>query len=134
MKTPIDNTKMVKAYLNLRDARTKALRAFEEEDAKLKLKQELIEQHMLAFLNKHKTDSIKTPVGTFYKQEEIKPAGSDWTAIYDYIKDNDAFEMLERRVKKTFVQEYMDANDGAIPPGVTVHREYVVRVRRGDGK
>lgn len=129
-----DNTKMVTAYLRLRDTRTALLRKFEEEDGKLKSKQELLEMHMLQFLNSTGTDSVKTPIGTFYKQTEIKPAGADWQTIYEYIKDNDAFEMLERRIKKTFVQEYMEANDGAIPPGVTVHREYVVRVRRGDGK
>lgn len=130
----MDNEKMVKAYLNLRDARTALSREFDEADAKLKSKQELLESHMLTFLNANKMDSVKTGLGTFYRQTEIKPAGADWQAIYDYIRDNDAFEMLERRIKKTFVQEYMDANDGAIPPGVTVHREYVVRVRRGDGK
>ena len=111
-----------------------ARRAWEEADAKLKLKQEVIESAMLKFLIDNKMDSVKTPVGTFYRQEEIMPAGADWDLIYKFITDNDAFEMLERRIKKGFVKEYMETNNGSVPPGVTVHREYVVRVRRGGDK
>jgi hypothetical protein len=37
---------------------------------------------------------------------------------------------LEKRIKKTFVQEWMDAHEGTPPPGVNVYREFVVRVRR----
>lgn len=130
----VDNTKVVRAYIKLRDARDVARRAWEEADAKLKLKQEVIESAMLKFLIDNKMDSVKTPVGTFYRQEEIMPAGADWDLIYKFITDNDAFEMLERRIKKGFVKEYMETNGGSIPPGVTVHREYVVRVRRGSDK
>lgn len=130
----VDNTKVVRAYIKLRDARDVARRAWEEADAKLKLKQEVIESAMLKFLIDNKMDSVKTPVGTFYRQEEIMPAGADWDLIYKFITDNDAFEMLERRIKKGFVKEYMETNGGSIPPGVTVHREYVVRVRRGGDK
>ena len=46
------------------------------------------------------------------------------------MKQNDAFDALERRIKKTFVSEYMENNGGAIPPGVSVYRQYAVRVRR----
>jgi hypothetical protein len=38
--------------------------------------------------------------------------------------------MLERRFKKTFVKDYRESNEGAIPPGVSVMREFTVRVRR----
>jgi hypothetical protein len=51
--------------------------------------------------------------------------------FYGWIKDNDAFDALERRVKKTFVTEFMETHEGGLPPpGITVSREYVVRVRK----
>jgi len=127
----VDTKRLVSAYLKIRDAKNALVRAHEEEKAKLDSKLELVEQALLKFLNDHKMDSAKAGAATFYRQEEIIPAGSDWDRFYKWVVKHDAFEALERRIKKTFIKEYMEANDGAIPPGVTVHRSYAVRVRRG---
>lgn len=130
----VDTKRIVSTYLKVRDAKTALVRAHEEEKAKLDSKLELLEQALLKFLNEHKMDSARAGAATFYKQEDIIPAGSDWDRFYKWVRKEDAFEALEKRIKKTFVKEYMEANDGAIPPGVTVHRTYVVRVRRGGEK
>ena len=127
----MDVNKLTKAYVRLRDAKLELKKKFDEEEAKFKAKLELLEAQMLKFLNESKLDSVKTPSGTFYRQEEITHTGSDWQAFYDWIKENDGFEFLERRIKKTAIKEYMDANEGGIPPGVSVYREFSVRVRRG---
>ena len=127
----VDTKRLVSAFLKIRDAKTALTRKYEEEKADLDSKLELVEQALLKFLNDHKMDSAKAGAATFYRQEEIIPAGSDWDRFYKWVVKHDAFEALERRIKKTFIKEYMEANDGAIPPGVTVHRSYAVRVRRG---
>lgn len=126
----MDTAKMVKAFVKLRDARTALKREFEDKDNALKSKQELLEGQLLKFLNENEMESVKTPHGTFYRQEELTPTGADWDAFYKWIAQNDAFDALERRIKKTFIKEYMEMHSGGIPPGVSVYREYVVRVRR----
>lgn len=126
----MDNAKMVRVYLKMRDARTALKRQFEEDDTKIKAQMEKLEIAMLRHLQDSNSDSIRTDAGMFYRQEEVTPTGSDWDAFYQWVKDNDAFEALERRIKKTFVREYMETHNGGIPPGVSVYREYVVRVRR----
>jgi hypothetical protein len=122
--------KMVKAYIKLREQRSAIKKEFEEKDSVLKSKMEVIESAMLQQMNESGIESIKTAAGTFYRQEEVTPTGSDWDAFYSWVSANNAFEALERRIKKTFIKEYMETNSGAIPPGVSVYREYVVRVRR----
>lgn len=126
----MDLARVVKAYTNLRDARTALKREYDEKDAQFKEAQGRLEAHMLDFLQKNNMDSVKTEAGTFYRQEEIKPSASDWTSFYGWIKEHDAFDALEKRVTKTFIKDYMDAHDGGLPPGISVYREYVVRVRR----
>lgn len=126
----MDTSKMVRVYLKMREARTELKRQYEAQDSELKGKMEKLEVAMLRFLNENKIENVATPAGTFYKQEEVTPTGSDWEAFYDWVKRNDAFDALERRIKKTFVKEYMETNGGAVPPGVSVFREHVVRVRR----
>lgn len=127
---PVSLDRFAKAYVKLRDARSAAKKVWEEADLALKLKQERLEVEMLKFLNDHQIESMRTAAGTVYRQEEIQPSCADWTALYAWIAENDAFDCLERRVKKTFVKEYMEQHNGERPPGVNVMREYVVRVRR----
>lgn len=132
MEAPeLDLGKITKAHINIRDARTALRKQYEEADADLKQSQEKLESVMLDHLNKHGMTSVRTEAGTFFRQEEITPSASDWNALYDWIKENDAWDALERRVKKTFIKEFQEAHNGGLPPGISVHREYVVRVRRG---
>lgn len=126
----MDYNKVVEAYLNIRDRRAEIKREYEAEDDKLKGAQRQLEGVLLKHLNDTGLDSARTPCGTFFRSEALKPSGSDWTAFYEWIRENDAFEALERRIKRDFIKEYMETHDGALPPGVSVHREYEVRVRR----
>ena len=126
----MNSDKLTRAYVALRDARSEAKKAFEEKDNDLKAKMEKLEAVMLKNLIDTGADSIKTPFGTYYKQEELTPQGEDWDAFYRWVSKNDAFDFLERRIKKTSIKEYMEANKGKIPPGVSVFKEFVVRVRR----
>jgi hypothetical protein len=126
----LDLAQVTRAYVNLRDARAKLREDYDKSDADLKSAQTRLEGVMLDHLNKHGMNTVATDAGTFYRQEEIKPNCADWTGLFDWIKDNDAWDVLERRVKKTFIKEYMEAHDGALPPGISVFKEYVVRVRR----
>jgi hypothetical protein len=126
----MDYNKVVGIYLKIRQKRKELKERFEAEDKALKADLTRIENTLLNHLNETNVDSMKTEAGTFYKQEEITPTGSDWEAFYDWVAENNAFDALERRIKKTFVSEYMEAHEGGVPPGVSVFREYVVRIRK----
>lgn len=128
----IDLAAVTETYIKIRDARSAAKRAFEAKDDVLKGNLEVIENALLAHLNAQNTESVRTSFGTFYRQVDIKPNIVDDVAFYSWIKDNDAFDALERRVKKVFIKDFMEAHEGAMPPGIFVHKEYVVRVRRGE--
>ena len=126
----MDLNKLVRVHIKIRDARAKLSEEFKASDAELKANQERIEGELLRTLQEQSVDSMRTEAGTFYRQEEIKPSASDWDAFYKWIAENDAFDALERRVKKDFVKAYMADHEGGLPPGISVHREYVARVRR----
>lgn len=126
----MDLNRLVRAHLKIRDARTKLSREFDDADSALKAKQDRLEAEMLRFLNDNNTKSVRTESGTVYRAEDIRPVNTDWDTLYAWIKENDTFEALERRLKKTFVQDYMEEHNGAVPPGVSVARSFVARVRR----
>lgn len=130
MTTKIDPEQLARVYIKIRNAKAAATAAYERQDADFKAKLKLIETTLLGFLQENNVTSVRTNDGTFYKEESIIPTGADWGAFYEWVKENDAFDFLERRIKKTEVKTYMDTHDGHVPPGVSVFREYVVRVRK----
>lgn len=128
---PANLSKIVQVYSAIRDARAAKRHAYEAADLALEEDQRKLKVLMLELLNQTGAKSINTEFGTVYRSEKIKPSAADWTAIYGWIAENpERFELLEKRLKSTFVKEFMEENEGAIPPGVNVHREFEVSVRR----
>lgn len=126
----IDLNEVTKAFLNIRNARAGLRHQFEAQDAELAESQRKLNAVMLAHINATGVESVRTASGTFYREKKLKPSGSDWDAFYTWIAEENAFDALERRIKAAFIKQYMDDNDGALPPGVSVHHEYEVRVRK----
>ena len=128
----MDYERLVTAYRNIRDKKQELNRAHDEVIKDLDEKLERLKGVMLAELNDNNGEGIRTAAGTFFRKLEVIPTGQDWEAFYDWIKEHDAFDALERRIKRTFISKYMDDNDGAIPPGVNVFRRYTVEVRKNN--
>jgi len=117
--------------------RSELSKVFDEQDAVLKEKQERIEAYFLDFLNRQsKSDkaSFNTKEGLIYKEKIIIPTAANWDTIYKWIAKNDAWEFLEKRLTRTFLSKYMEAHDGAVPPGVTTFTKFKARVRKGTSK
>ena len=132
MDTASNLGRIVQAYNAIRDARTARRRAFETADQELEADQNKLKVVMLALLNQTGAKSIATDFGTVYRSEKIKPSAADWQAIWEFAMNNDGFEIVEKRLKAAFVKQYMDENEGRPPPGVNVHREFEVSVRRSN--
>ena len=89
------------------------------------------------YLTAHKVKNASTKAGVFFREFDVKPRATDWTAFYNWIKENDAFEFLHKRITADAIAAYMEAHkddEVALPPGVAVETSYVVRVRIGKEK
>jgi hypothetical protein len=53
----------------------------------------------------------------------------DWESLLAFIRDKNMWELLDHRVAKSVVEDYLEST-GEIPPGVDIKRETVVRIRR----
>lgn len=127
---PVDLAQLTATYIKIRDAMLDRKHAWEAEKKAFDQRLEMIEGYLLSHLNANGMESVRTDGGTFYKQEQVKPNIVDDEAFFAWIKANDAFDALERRVKAGFVKDFMEAHDNGLPPGLHVSRELVVRVRK----
>jgi hypothetical protein len=125
----IDMERLARVYNKIRAARSEATRIYEENDKKLKEQLSILECQMLVGLAESNGQAIRTKAGTIYMELKTIPTGSDWDLFYKWVAKHDAFDALEKRIKTTFITKFMEANGGKLPPGVSVFREYVARVR-----
>jgi len=91
--------------------------ALDKEVAKLatdesQAKDLLIQQMLSQGVGSLGSSSIRVTLGAPEQQPSVK----DWNKLYEYIKDNDAFELLERRPGKVAFRERWE--NGEVIPGV----------------
>lgn len=126
-----DTDQLVEAYLGIRTEREKLLREYEVADAKLKDDLLKLEAVMLEMCNAVNADSIKTRHGTVMRKLNERFFCQDWDNFYKFVLDNEAVQLLERRIHQSNFKEFMrDHENDGLPPGVNVMREFGITVRK----
>lgn len=125
---PMDQ--LAKTYVRIRDERAKLKSEYESQDSDLKEQMAVIEQELLNACNRIKADSIRTTHGTIIRSIKSRYWTNDWSSMYKFIKDNDAFALLEKRIHQTNMKEFLSENSDLLPAGLNVENEYTIVVRR----
>jgi hypothetical protein len=73
--------------------------------------------------------SAKTGSGTAFLQTDTTVAIDDWESTIAFIKEHDLYSMLERRVSKSVVTDYIESTQ-TVPPGLTIKSEISCHVRK----
>ncbi|NBS69508.1 hypothetical protein EBT31_11430 [bacterium] len=118
------------AYIRIRDARADLKRTYEEQDEELSNQMSVIAEEMLGVCKELGADSIKTKAGTIIRSVKSRYWTNDWDSMYRFIKENDAFPLLEKRLHQTHMKEFLSENPDLLPAGLNVESEYTVVVRR----
>lgn len=122
--------KLVDSYIKLRDKRDAIKKRHAEELAPYGSAMEKIEAILLERLNDAGLEAMKSSEGTVFKTTRTSAKVNSWSKTLEYIKEKDAWELLEARVSKTAVEAIVSETKAGIP-GVDIVRETVVQVRRG---
>ena len=124
----VDLNKIVQQYIELRDRIQAEKDECEKRIAPMKAAMEKIEGLMSGLLERSGLSSMSTPAGTVVRSKWTKTVIQDWDALTKYIKDNDRFDLLERRVAKVNALDVIN-EDGELP-GVGVETGFNVQIRR----
>ena len=127
---PVATDKLVKVYIKMRDKRSELKHAYEEEDAKIKEQMESIETILLETCKQAGASSIKTTAGTVIRGVKTQYWTSDWESMHKFIKENNALELLERRISQRAMGEFLQTHPDKMPAGMNVESRYTVTIRR----
>lgn len=121
--------KLVENYLKLRAEKKRITKEAEALVGKIDTVLEAMETRMLKTLLDNKVKNMGTDKGTMYIENIVRPQCTDWHAYRTWMIQNDALDGVEKRVTKSFIVDYMKDNEDELPPGITVLKEQVARVR-----
>lgn len=121
--------KVIKAYLALRAEKEAIDNEAKAKTDDIKTKLGKFEAWIQAEADKTGVQSFKTEHGTAFLTTTDFAGVGDWDAVLAFIKNNEAYDLLERRVNKTAVRSYMDAHR-AVPDGVNFGTKISVNVRK----
>mgnify|MGYP000585969646 CR=1 FL=1 len=122
--------KLVKAYIRIRDARAALKAKYDQEDGELKEELQQLESHILTLCNSTGTDGLRTPYGTASRTVKTRYWTGDWGAMHQFILDNDAPDLLERRIAQAPMKAFLDEHPDKRPVGLNVDQQYAITVRR----
>jgi hypothetical protein len=131
MNAPIkpDMTQRVAQYVKLRD---KIKKLDDTHKDNMKPYREMLDQLngvILSALNDIGGESIRTEAGTAYRTEKKSASLADPEAFMQFVVENDAWDLLDRKANVTAVADFIDENNGP-PPGVNYSTRFEVGIRR----
>lgn len=131
MTQEIPIKRLASVSMKMREQLAEMTREYEAKYKELADKKAQVDNEMLRQMQERGVTSEKIEgVGTVYIYKSVKASLADDQAFFNWVKEKDAFDALERRVKSSFVQTYMDNHDGEAPPGLSVFSEIQARMRK----
>ena len=107
-----------KNYVLLRKEVDEIERAAKATTAGIKEKMLALETWLTLKADEAGLENIKTAHGTAYWSNIASAKVASREAFLDFVRKEEAYDMLENRVSKEAVKSYMEAHDGLVPPGV----------------
>lgn len=120
---------VIAAYLKLRNKKDAIEAEAKERVKELKDKMAKFEAWLKVRADEQGVTSFKTPHGTAFITTTDFANVADWDATLEFIRANDAYDMLEKRVSKTAVRAYIESTR-EVPAGVNYGTKLEVNVRK----
>jgi hypothetical protein len=125
----INIDEVISTYLKLR-AQKDALEAqTKEQVAKIKASLEKLEAWIKEQADAQGVTSFKTHHGTAFLTTNDYANVADWDAMLAFVKEHEAYDMLEKRVSKAAVRGYIEQTK-QVPPGVNYGTRLDVNIRK----
>jgi hypothetical protein len=121
---------LVKAYIKLRSAKDDLRRDYDLQDKDLQDQMNIIQSEILDFCRNSGLDSLKTKYGTAMRSVKERYWCTDWDSFRNFVKENDAIELFEKRIHQTNMKQFMETNPELLPPGMNIEREYSITIRK----
>ena len=117
-------------YIKMRER----IRELEDKVKTIKEQQAMVADKMLELCNEQDANSLTTTNGTISRRLNSSYWTSDWDSFYNFVKDNDAYHLLEKRIHNGNMKEFLTDNPDAVHMGLQARNQYIISVRKPTSK
>lgn len=103
---------LVDNFAKTRDARIEK----DKEAAALKAEENELKDRLIAIMRDQKVATVGGSEFVVTHRVKMKPVAQDWSEIYAYVRDNDAFDLLQKRLTEGAVK--LRWEDNIVIPGI----------------
>jgi hypothetical protein len=118
----VNAEKLASIYVKIRDAR----KELAEKDKELKEQLDVVSGQLLQICNDQGASTIRTDHGTISRRLNKHYWTSDWDSFFKFLKEQDAFSLMQHRINNSNMQEFLEQNPDLLPPGLQVDSNYTV--------
>ncbi len=122
--------RLVSVYVKIRDQKVELATEFATKEKELNIYLDTVKAELLAYCKDSGVESVKTTSGTFWRSQKSRFWTSDWEAMNKFIVDNEAVDLLEKRLHQGNMKQFLEENPDLHPPGLNADTEYTITVRR----
>jgi len=120
---------VIKKYMKLRSEKEAAEAEIKERVDSIKAAMAKLEAWLKAKLDADGLTSFKTEYGTAFLTTNDFANVEDWDAVLRFIREEEAYDMLEKRISKAAVRGYIETNK-EVPPGVKYGTKLDINIRK----
>ena len=119
---------LVAAYIKIREKLAEVEAEHRAKTKDMKEQQEMITNHLLDKCKEMGLSSIKTAAGTVSRKTQTRFWTSDWDSMYQFLKENDALFLLDKRINTLNMKQFLEDNPDLLPMGLNIDSTYAVTV------
>jgi len=127
-QVPLD--KLTRVYLKMRTAIQEVQQEYDSKLAALKEQQDAVKMAIKERMLSLGTTSARTDFGTVILSKKTRYSTNDWASFKEFVVNNDALDLLEKRIAQKNMETFLSENPGLVPPGLNSDSEYDISVRK----
>jgi hypothetical protein len=125
---PMD--KLARIYRKIKAEIDELTKDYDTKVETLKAKQDTLKFAMKDQMKALGVKSVNTTFGTVSMVQKTRYSTQDWDSFKAFIVENDAVDLLEKRIAQTNMAQYLVENPGSVPPGLNAFSDFEIRVTK----
>jgi hypothetical protein len=128
VSVPMD--KLARVYRRMQTRIQELTAAYETEVEQLKAQQDAVKTALKDQMLALGLTSVRTTEGTVILSTKTRYSTTDWDSFKQFMIENDALDLLEKRIAQTNMATFLKENPALVPPGLNSNAEYSISVRK----
>ena len=129
---PLD--KLTRVYMKIRAKMQEIEAEYEAKIDSLKEQQKEVKNAIKDLMLAQGSKSVRTDYGTVLLTEKTRFYTQDWDSFKTFVVEQDAVDLLERRIHQGNMAKFLEENPSLLPPGLNSDTEFDVSVRKPSTK